>query len=237
MSSHYWYFKIRTTRLRVNLDEIIREYCNHYYYQQVKITRIDFWIGNIAFEKEMTLIQVMNLLKCPATSLKMTNKDTFYELEFSENSTCQQDLPKRQLYAWQRDVLALSKIPDEMCIDFIQNQQNAGKATLLSILSNEERVGVLPSDNGQIAMQACYDMPPKEAYFIDIHPFSNCNVFDAINQIKKGFVYSTRKYKIRTMKRPRIFVFGAFFPTPEVCERNDWHHWLINDELELEKCN
>ena len=140
---------------------------------------------------------------------------------FPKNKYFGQDLvsPKKY-YPWQRSLLAIAKrktIDPRAIYVIVDEVGNSGKSEWCKYMSYQMDAVVLPLGLTSAQMKAAINsIPPNKNYIIDL-PRNNKSyrdIFDCVEEIKRGFVLSCfhGKYTKNFFERPNIFMFTNSMP-------------------------
>lgn len=150
-----------------------------------------------------------------------------------------QDLvAKRKLYPWQRSLLAiaLAKKVDPRSIIYIHDQQgNVGKSEIAKHLAYHYDACVVPLGLSSAQMKAAITGTyARKNYLVDL-PRNNKSyreIYDTIEEIKRGFVISSFHGKLKNLffERPNVFVFSNDLPDLRQMSFDMWQLYDIDPE-------
>lgn len=151
-----------------------------------------------------------------------------------------QDLIKK-FYPWQSSVLSIvMSNPDDRKIPLICDPTgNKGKSLLAKTLAFRHNACVIPLGLTSAQMKsAIVDNGPRSVYLLDL-PRNNKSfqeIFDTIEEIKRGFVISCFHGKLKQlfMSRPHIVCFTNEFPQLDLLSFDMWDLYHISHNMELE---
>jgi hypothetical protein len=147
------------------------------------------------------------------------------------------------MYPWQKSVynLVVNKEADDRAIHLICDPiGNSGKSTLAKGLAYHHDACVIPLGLTSAQMKsAIVGHGPKSIYLIDL-PRNNKSyreIFDTIEEIKRGFVISCfhGKFQQMFMKRPHIVCFTNEWPNLSMLSFDMWRlHVVESNTMHLE---
>ena len=156
---------------------------------------------------------------------------------FPENTYLGRDLvPYESMYPWQQSIMDMivGTIPDERAIHLVVDPiGNSGKSTLTKGLGYKHDACVMPLGLTSAQMKsAIVGNGPKNIYVIDL-PRNNrsyVEIFDTIEEIKRGFVISCFHGKLQQlyMQRPHIVCFTNEFPDLSYLSMDMWYIYTIS---------
>lgn len=166
-----------------------------------------------------------------------TRVDNSLQYLFPSNTYLGKDLVAYEsMYSWQKSVydLIIGNIPDERAIHLICDPLgNSGKSTLAKGLAYNHDACVIPLGLTSAQMKsAIVGNGPKSIYIIDL-PRNNksfTEIFDTIEEIKRGFVISCFHGKLQQMfmTRPHIVCFTNEFPDLSYLSFDMWRLYTIS---------
>ena len=148
---------------------------------------------------------------------------------------------KRDLYLYQKQVIALSQIFDDRKIDLLYDPHgNIGKSMLSEYMEFRGLAEEIPPFRlmDDIFQWVC-TRPILPAYIIDMPRGMKkdklADLYSGIEVIKNGVAYDKRytAKKIR-FDRPRIFVFTNVLPCFDLMSKDRWNVWTIDENKELQ---
>lgn len=158
---------------------------------------------------------------------------------FPANTYIGQDLIKK-FYPWQESILKMVKSsPNDRAITLVCDPSgNKGKSLLAKTLSYHHDACVIPLGLSSAQMKsAIVSAGPREIYLLDL-PRNNksfIEIFDTIEEIKRGFIISPfhGKYKEMHMLRPHVVCFANEWPPLDFLSFDMWDLHEITSDLEL----
>lgn len=144
-------------------------------------------------------------------------------------------VPYESMYPWQKSIMdILSHPPDERAIHLIVDQKgNSGKSTLAKGLAYHHDACVVPLGLTSAQMKsAIVGNGPKNIYIIDL-PRNNrsyTEIFDTIEEVKRGFVISCFHGKLQQlfMTRPHVVCFTNEYPDLKLLSMDMWQLYTIS---------
>lgn len=166
---------------------------------------------------------------------------------FPPNKYFGQDLvSKRKLYPWQRSVIAIAKaktIDPRSIIYIVEEQGGKGKSEVTKHLAYHNDACVIPLGLSSAQMKAAIcSTHSRRNYIVDL-PRNNKSyqdIYDTIEEIKRGFVISSFHGKLKNLffERPNVFVFSNTLPDLYRMSFDMWNIYTIDSEtLELRSLN
>lgn len=166
---------------------------------------------------------------------------------FPKNKYFGQDMvTKRKLYPWQRSVIAmaLAKKVDPRSIIYIAEEQGGkGKSEVTKHLGYHHDACVVPLGLSSAQMKAAIcSTHARRNYIVDL-PRNNRSyqdIYDTIEEIKRGFVISSFHGKLKNLffERPNVFVFSNSLPELYRMSFDMWTIYTIDSETrELKRLN
>lgn len=151
-----------------------------------------------------------------------------------------QDLIKKFL-PWQEKIYhRLMQEPDDRAIDLICDPTgNKGKSLFAKTLGYQNNACVIPLGLTSAQMKsAIVSAGPRKIYVLDL-PRNNKSyqeIFDTIEELKRGFVISCFHGKLKElyMGRPHIVCFTNEFPELDLLSFDMWNLYMISHSMELE---
>lgn len=158
-----------------------------------------------------------------------------------------QDLiSKRKLYPWQRSVLAIAKaktVDPRSIIYIVEEQGGKGKSMITKHLAYHDDACVIPLGLSSAQMKAAIcSTHARRNYVVDL-PRNNRSyqdIYDTIEEIKRGFVISSFHGKLKNLffERPNVFVFSNTLPDLYRMSFDMWSIYTIDSiTLELKRLN
>ena len=142
----------------------------------------------------------------------------------------------RSYYPWQRSILAIAKRKtiDQRAIYLIVDEiGNSGKSEVCKYMAYSLNAIVLPLGLTSAQMKAAINsIEPNKNYIIDL-PRNNKSyrdIFDTIEEIKRGFVCSCfhGKYVKNFFTRPNVFIFTNSMPDIRLMSHDMWRPYKID---------
>ena len=152
-----------------------------------------------------------------------------------------QDLIKK-FYPWQEKIFqrVISK-PDDRSIDLIcDTSGNKGKSLFAKTLGYRYDACIIPLGLTSAQMKAAIvSNGPHKIYILDL-PRNNKSfqeIFDTIEELKRGFVISCFQGKLKQlyMSRPHVVCFTNEFPQLDLLSFDMWNLYQISPDMELER--
>ena len=158
---------------------------------------------------------------------------------FPKNKYLGQDLrsPKKY-YPWQRSILAIAKkksVDPRSIHVIVDGIGNSGKSELAKYMAYTMDARVIPLGLSSAQMKAAItSSEPSRNYIIDL-PRNNKSyqeIFDTIEEIKRGFVVSSFHGKLKNsfFDRPNIFVFTNTMPDLRLMSMDMWRLHKVNPQ-------
>lgn len=187
----------------------------------------------------MTLRPTSNLKKAEFYCMKDETRVSGPWL-FPSNTYIGQDLIT-EWYPWQKSIFDLVMKPphDRKIILICDCGGNKGKSLLAKTLGYRHGACVIPLGLSSSQMKsAIVDAGPNEIYLLDL-PRNNKSfqdIFDTIEELKRGFVISSFHGKLKSlyMSRPHIVCFTNDWPNLSLLSFDMWDLYTISIDLELE---
>ena len=159
---------------------------------------------------------------------------------FPSNVYIGQDLIKK-FYPWQESLFSMvMQSPDDRKIPLICDPTgNKGKSVFAKTLGYRHGACVIPLGLTSAQMKsAIVSAGPKEIYVLDL-PRNNKSfqeIFDTIEELKRGFVISCFHGKLKElyMPRPHVVCFTNEFPELNLLSFDMWDLYQISHNKELE---
>ena len=159
---------------------------------------------------------------------------------FPDNIYIGQDLIK-QFYPWQASLYSMvMAAPDDRKIPLIcDTTGNKGKSVFAKTLGYRHGACVIPLGLTSAQMKsAIVSAGPKTIYILDL-PRNNKSyqeIFDTIEELKRGFVISCFHGKLKElyMSRPHVVCFTNEFPELSYLSFDMWDLYQISTSMELE---
>lgn len=151
-----------------------------------------------------------------------------------------QDLVKK-FYPWQESLFKMVMAPpDDRKIPLICDRLgNKGKSVFAKTMGYNHGACVIPLGLTSAQMKsAIVDNGPKKIYILDL-PRNNKSfqeIFDTIEEVKRGFVISCFHGKLKElyMSRPHVVCFTNEFPQLDLLSFDMWDLYQISSNMELE---
>ena len=151
-----------------------------------------------------------------------------------------QDLVKK-FFPWQESLFKMVMAsPDDRKIPLIcDSAGNKGKSYFAKTMGYHHGACVIPLGLTSAQMKsAIVDNGPKKIYILDL-PRNNKSfqeIFDTIEEVKRGFVISCFHGKLKElyMSRPHVVCFTNEFPQLDLLSFDMWDLYQISSNLELE---
>lgn len=152
-----------------------------------------------------------------------------------------QDLIKK-FYPWQKSLYStLMEAPDDRKIPLVCDKTgNKGKSVFAKTLGYRNGACVIPLGLTSAQMKsAIVSAGPKKIYILDL-PRNNKSyqeIFDTIEELKRGFVISCFHGKLKElyMSRPHVVCFTNEFPELSLLSFDMWDLYQISSDKELER--
>jgi hypothetical protein len=153
-------------------------------------------------------------------------------------------LSQEQMYPWQKEMYdqVINKPPHDRHIHFIVDDEgNTGKSAFTKTLGFRHDAVVIPLGLSSAQVKAAItNAGAAQLYILDL-PRNNSSwkdIFDTIEEIKRGFVISSFHGKLKTlfMFRPHIVCFSNVQPDLKLLSRDMWRiYHITRPALELEE--
>lgn len=159
---------------------------------------------------------------------------------FPANIYVGQDLIQK-FYPWQESLFSMVMTsPDDRKIPLIcDTSGNKGKSVFAKTLGYHHGACVIPLGLTSAQMKsAIVSAGPKKIYILDL-PRNNKSfqeIFDTIEELKRGFVISCFHGKLKElyMARPHVVCFTNEFPQLDLLSFDMWDLYQISSNMELE---
>jgi len=158
---------------------------------------------------------------------------------FPEKKYCGQDLiSKKKLYTWQRTILTMAKrkyVDPRAIYCIVDEVGGKGKSEIGKRMAYLEDAIVIPLGLSSAQMKAAIcSTHARKNYLIDL-PRNNKSyqdIYDTIEEIKRGFVISSFHGKLKNLffERPYVFVFTNTMPDLKLMSFDMWKIYDIDPE-------
>lgn len=147
-----------------------------------------------------------------------------------------------ELYPWQQTIVEWCQTVDFRHIKLIYDTKgNRGKSIFAEWLSYRKLANEVPSMRSmEDLLQACFHMPARNAYLIDMPRGMNKGklgeFYSGLESLKNGMIFDKRyQYRVKRINRPQVIVFTNTLPKFNLLSPDRWQIYEITLANQLRK--